>query len=404
MLNDDQAVLKLTNVFHKNVAAYKAGYRYIINQGGTSSSKTFSTLQLLVRIAMMKRKQIDVVGLTVPHLKAGVLNDMPHVMAGFGMKFDDYYNTSDKRCTFPSGGVINFIAIDKVGKAHGGRRDILYLNEANHLSYPIAEQLMVRTREKIFIDYNPTAAFWVHNKTLKEQEEKSLLIKSTYKDNQLLEQEIVDMIESKRGDGTNNFWRVYGLGELGISEGLVFDHFEIKEFAKDSFDKYRHGIDWGFSNDPFAYVRMAIENDCLYICDEIYQKKLLNKDSAPMVRAIAGADVVSCDSAEPKSIEEYRTLGVNATAVKKGAGSVDFGIKFIQSFQKVYIHPTCQFFHEECMNYQWKEDKNGEALPTPVDAFNHLIDAARYGLEDDMRFTATEPDVHIEHAPNSWMG
>lgn len=389
-MQNEQAVLNLTNVFHKNVKAYTAGYRYIINQGGTSSSKTFSTLQLLCRIAMTKNKQIDVAGLTVPHLKSGVLNDMPHVMSGFGLQFDQYYNASDKRLTFPSGGVINFIAIDKVGKAHGGRRDILYLNEANHLSYPIAEQLMVRTREKIFIDYNPTAAFWVHNKTLKEQADKSHLIKSTYKDNQLLEQEIVDMIESKRGDGTNNFWRVYGMGELGITDGLVFDNFEQCEFDKERFERYRHGLDWGFSADPFAYVRMAVERNCLYICDEIYKKKLLNKDSAPMVKKIAGNDMVVCDSAEPKSVAEYKSLGVNAYSAKKGKGSIESGIKHLQKFDKIYIHTDCPNIHDEFMNYQWKEDKNGEALPTPVDEWNHAIDAIRYGLEDDQRYSNTK--------------
>lgn len=389
-MQSEDVVLNLTNVFHKNVKAYSSGYRYIINQGGTSSSKTFSTLQVLVRIAMTKKKQIDVVGLTVPHLKAGVLNDIVPVMAGWGLNFHDYYSVSDKRITFPSGGVINFIAIDKVGKAHGGRRDILYLNEANHLSYPIAEQLMVRTREKIFIDYNPTAAFWVHNKTLKEQAEKALLIKSTYKDNHLLEQEIVDMIESKRGDGTNNFWRVYGLGELGISEGLVFDNFVQEDFDKERFSEYRHGVDWGFSSDPFCYLRAAVERDTLYICDEIYQKKLLNKDSAPMVKKFTGNSRVVCDSAEPKSIAEYRSLGVNAHAAKKGQGSIETGIKHIQKFDKVVIHTDCPNTFDEFSNYQWKEDKNGESLPTPVDAWNHAIDTLRYSTEEDQQYFNTE--------------
>jgi len=386
----DTVELKLTNVFHKNVAEYKKGYRNIINQGGSSSSKTFSTLQILTRIAMLKKKQIDIVGLTVPHLKAGVLNDMPHVMAGYGLVFEDFFNTSDKKIKFPSGGVMNFIAIDKVGKAHGGRRDILYMNEANHLSYPIAEQLMIRTRETVFIDYNPTAAFWVHNKILKEQGDKSVLIKSTYKDNQFLEQHIVDTIESKRGDGNNNFWRVYGLGELGISEGLVFDNFKVEEFDKEQFNEYRHGVDWGYSSDPFAYVRSAIHRNKLYICDEIYQRKLLNKDSAPLVKSYAKGDVVVCDSAEPKSVAEYCSLGINAHSAKKGQGSVESGIKFMQAFDEIIIHPDCPNFNDEMLNYQWKVDKNGECLPTPIDAFNHLIDAQRYALEGDQQYMRTK--------------
>lgn len=384
-------VLKLSNVFHKNVDVYaRKDKRYLINQGGSSSSKTFSTLQLLTRIAMKKDKQIDIVGLTVPHLKAGVLNDMPHVMRGYGLEFDDYYNSSDKKLKFPDGGVMNFVAIDKVGKAHGGRRDILYMNEANHLSYPIAEQLMIRTRETVFIDYNPTAAFWVHNKLMKEQPENCELIKSTYKDNPFLEQHIIDTIESKRGDGNNNFWRVYGLGELGISDGLVFDNFEVQEFDKESFGNYRHGVDWGFSTDPFVYVRSALERNTLYICDEIYQKKLLNKDSAPMVAEIAGNDMVVCDSAEPKSVAEYRSLDVNAHSAKKGQGSIESGIKFLQGLDKIIIHPDCKNAYEEFMNYQWKVDKNGDETPSPIDAFNHLIDALRYSTEEDQQYAATK--------------
>ncbi len=374
-------MLKCTKVFDYNYKALKENYRYIINQGGTSSSKTFSTLQLLVAISLKYDKKIDVVGLSVPHLKTGVLTDMPFVCEQFGINFDECYKESDKE--FQAGkGKICFLAFDKLGKAHGGRRDILYMNEANHLHYNIVEQLMVRTRENIFIDYNPTNEFWVHTMLMKDEPEKTKLIKSTYRDNQFLEQTIIDMIESKRGDGNNNFWRVYGLGELGIAEGLVFDNFEVLDFDKNRFGRYYNGIDWGFSNDPFACVRVAVENDCLYICDEIYQKKLLNKDSAPMVKALIGNEYVYCDSAEPKSIAEFRTLGVNALECKKGAGSVESGIKHIQSYKKVYIHPSCVNTLSEFRNYEWKTDKNGECLPMPVDAFNHAIDAIRYALND----------------------
>lgn len=372
-------MLKCTKVFDYNYDAYKQNFRYIVNQGGTSSSKTFSTLQLLVGICLKYEKQIDIVGLSVPHLKTGVLNDMPFVCQQYGVDFSSCYKESDR--VFKAGaGKINFLAFDKLGKAHGGRRDILYMNEANHLNWNIVEQLMVRTRNNVFIDFNPTNEFWVHSKLMVDEPEKTKLIKSTYKDNQFLEQTIIDMIESKKGD--NNFWRVYGLGELGIAEGLVFDNFEELDFDKNSFGRYYNGIDWGFSNDPFACVRVAVENDCLYICDEIYGKKLLNKDSAPMVNNLIGDEYVYCDCAEPKSIAEYRSLGVNALEAKKGAGSIESGVKHLQSYKKIYIHPTCYNTLSEFRNYEWKRDKNGDCLPMPVDAFNHAIDAIRYALND----------------------
>lgn len=379
-------MLQTSNVFQKNVEAWvNDNIRYIINQGGTSSTKTFSILQLLTTASVKHPLQIDIAGLNVPHLKSGVLNDMPAVCQQLGINFYNHYHASDR--VFKCGeGHINFIAIDKIGKAHGGRRDILFLNEANHTSYPIAEQLMIRTRKKVIIDFNPTGAFWVHKKILIEEPERARLIKSTYKDNPFLEPAIVRSIESKKGDGKNNFWRVYGLGELGIAEGLVLTNFEQFDFDIDCFAKYRNGIDWGFSNDPFAFVRTAIENENLYICREIYQRNLLNKDSAPLVKNIINDEIVRCDSAEPKSVAEYNTLGVRAVSVKKGAGSIESGIKFLQGFKKIYVHNNCTNFYNECCNYQWKLDKNGEPTDNMVPGFDHGIDALRYALENDMSF------------------
>lgn len=377
-------MLQFSNVFYKNVECFKNdSLKYVINQGGTSSTKTYSILQLLLIASIKYPLKIDIVGLTVPHLKTGVLNDMESICRSAGFEFTDYFNHSNKQ--FKKGlGTLNFLAFDGLGKAHGGRRDILYLNEANHINYGIAEQLMIRTRQKVFIDYNPTNAFWVHKNILVNEPDHSILIKSTYRDNPFLEESIIRAIESRRGDGNNNFWRVYGMGELGIAEGLIFNNFEQADFDISRFSQYRNGIDWGFSNDPFAFVRCAIENKNLYICQEIYQTNLLNKDSAPRVKEIIGNEIVTCDSAEPKSVAEYRTYGVSAMSARKGAGSIESGIKFLQSFEHIYIHKGCPNIYDEFCNYQWKLDKNEEPLPQPVDAFNHGIDAIRYALESDM--------------------
>lgn len=379
-------MFQCSNVFFKNKDGYKdKKIKYVINQGGTSSTKTYSILQLLLILSIKYPLKIDIVGLSVPHLKSGVLNDMQSICHNAGFEFDEYYKEGDKVFKYGAGS-INFLAFDKLGKAHGGRRDILYLNEANHLNYNIAEQLMIRTRQKVFIDYNPTNAFWVHKNILVNEPEKAILIKSTYKDNPFLEQSIIDSIESRRGDGNNNFWRVYGMGELGIAEGLVFSNFEQKDFDIEAFENYRNGVDWGFSQDPFAYVRCAIEGKNLYVCKEIYQKGLLNKDSAPMVKKIVRDEIVRCDSAEPKSVAEFRQLGLNAISVRKGAGSVESGVKYLQAFEHIYIHPSCPNTYDEFCNYQWKLDKNGEEMPEPIDDFNHAIDALRYALEDDMSY------------------
>ena len=381
-------MLEFSDVFYKNLKAYKdPNIKYIINQGGTSSTKTYSVLQLLMAIIDKHKVHVDVVGLSVPHLKSGVLNDMMDIAPEFGLDFDKEYNKSDKVIKLK--GRMIFLGFDKLGKAHGGRRDILYLNEANHQHYAIAQQLMMRTRKKVFIDYNPTNAFWVHTKLLKEQPEKCVVIKSTYSDNPFLEQSIIDDIESKKGDGTNNFWRVYGLGELGVAEGLIFSNFEQATFDINRFSKYYNGIDWGFSNDPFAFVRMAVEKNDLYICEEVYEKGLLNKSSAPLVKEIIGSEAVICDSAEPKSVAEFKSLLVNAYSAKKGAGSIESGIKHLEAFDHIYVHQNCPNTYDEFCNYQWLKDKNGEDRATPIDSWNHAIDAIRYAQEERMKYNRT---------------
>ncbi len=371
--------LKLSKVFEKIARAYKKKYRYIINQGGTSSTKTFSTLQILLILALKHNFEIDIVGLTQGHLKTGVLLDMPKVMAQFGLNFYNFFSKTSKSLEFKTS-TINFISVDTIGKAHGGRRDILYLNEANHLNYKIAEQLIIRTRENIFIDFNPTSKFWVHTEILNNEGKDAVLIKSTYKDNPFLEKEIVRALEARMSD--ENFWRVYGLGELGVLEGRIFTNIEVKNFDKNSFEKYYNGIDWGFSTDPFAFIRAAIENGALYITDEIYSTNLLNKDSIPMVKALIKNEYVTCDSSEPKSISEFLSEGINALAAKKGAGSIESGIKYLQSFTKIYIHPACKNAQREFLNYCFKKNYDGEIIPVPQETDNHLVDALRYALED----------------------
>lgn len=377
-------MLTLSNVFKRNYKAFKDDdIRYIINRGGSSSSKTFSLLQLLVAIVDKYDLRIDVVGLSVPHLKSGVLNDMPLVCQGYGINFYNRYLQSEKIYSGEKG-KIHFISVDKLGKAHGGRRDILFLNEANHLPYKIAEQLIIRTRKKIFIDFNPTSKFWAQFEIQEKEPEKTCEIISTYKDNPFLEKSIIDTIEAKRHN--ENFWRVYALGEFGFTEGLIFSNWEVKDFDKESFKSYRHGLDFGFSNDPLAYVRLAIDKSRkeIYVCDEIYQTGLLNEEAKDKIKPFVNYSTLYCDSAEPKSIAEFQKLGLNARACKKGAGSVESGIKYLQEY-KIFIHLSCPNMKKEAETYRWVEDKKtGDFLPEPEDSNNHLWDAIRYSLTNDI--------------------
>ena len=387
-------MLTLTNTFYKNAESYcSKKFRYIVNQGGSSSSKTFSILQLLTQIAQSKKVTIDICGESIPHLKRGVLRDFVYVFDQFNLNFDTMLNKSDYYIKFPTGARINFIALDNPGKARGSRRDILFINEANLVPYETAQQLFIRTHETIFIDYNPTNAFWVHNQIIANQPEKVILIKSTYKDNQFLPQSEIDELESRRGDGTNNFWRVYGLGELGVAEGLIFDNVEAREITDKeitSFPRVFEGIDWGFSPDPFVFTKNHFDrkHKILYIFDEIYQQRLTNEQAIPLVRSKhSRSAIIYADSSNPKDIIDYENNGLPVEKERGGAGSVEFGIKKLLEMRKIYIDPVrCPNTYKEFVEYAFEKDRDGEYKRLYPDKNNHTIDATRYSLQDEFEY------------------
>ncbi len=385
-------MLSLTKTFLKNADAYcTQAFRYIINQGGSSSSKTFSILQLLTQIALHRKVTIDICGESFPHLKRGVLRDFSYVFEQFNLNFDTMLNRSDYYIKFPTGARINFIALDNPGKARGSRRDILFINEANLVPYETAQQLFIRTHETIFIDYNPTNAFWAHTEIIAKMPEKVTLIKSTYKDNQFLPQTEIDELESRKGD--NNFWRVYGLGELGVAEGLVFDNVEAKEITDkeiQGFDRIFEGIDWGFAVDPFVFIKLYYNRKKreIYIFDEIYQTGLTNYDAIPQVMAKhSPRSEIVADSEEPKSIYEFSDNGLPIVKARKGNGSINFGIKKLQSLIHIYVDPQrCPNAYKEFIEYNFEKDRDGNYKSIYPDKNNHTIDAVRYSLQDEFEY------------------
>lgn len=387
-------MLTTTNVFDYNIdAVLEKKNRYIINQGGSSSSKTFSILQLLSVIAQTRRLTIDIAGESLPHLKRGVLRDFPFIFDQFDLNFEMMFNRSDNFLKFSNGSKINFIALDNPGKARGSRRDILFINEANLIPYETAQQLFIRTHETIFIDYNPTNAFWVHSQIIPQNPNRYKLIKSTYKDNQYLTQAEIDELESRRGDGNNNFWRVYGLGELGIAKGLIFDNVKPISLSDEDikhFDRIFEGIDWGFAIDPFVFVKLYYNRKkrSIYVYDEIYKVGLTNEEAIPMVKQKHNLrSVIIADNEEPKSIYEFGDAGLPIEKARKGQGSVSFGIKKLLGLLNIYIDPArCPNTYREFTEYAYEEDRNGEYKSQYPDKNNHTIDAVRYALQDEFEY------------------
>ncbi len=364
--------IKLTEVFEKNARAYVDGYRYIINQGSARSSKTYSILQLLHFIAKKPKKRIiSVVSKTLPHLKRGALRDFQDYLITTGQYDDKAYNRST--LTFKFGdSIIEFFSVDQPEKVYGASRDILFVNEVNSISEDIFRQLAIRTKEKIFVDFNPTHEFYIHTDYMKRPNAK--FIHSTFRQNPYLSKEIINELLTA-GQRNENFRKVFVEGEIGSIEGVVFENWEIGEF--DNSLQVVYGQDYGFVNDPTTLVRIAIDKKRkkLYICECYYLKGLTTSQIYELNKMHAGQNLIVADSAEPRLIEELRARGNNIVAAKKGQGSVSEGLLSMLDY-KIVVTDNSHNLMSELRNYIWLDGRS----KIVIDAYNHCIDAMRYAF------------------------
>jgi phage terminase large subunit len=348
--------------------------------GGTSASKTISILLWMIQRAQQGKHGIEtmsVVSETFPHLKRGAIRDFLGIMEQHGYYKDSEWNKTDCIYTFPNGSMIEFFSADQVGKVRGPRRDILFINEANNVTYEIFTQLEVRTRKIIWLDWNPVAEFWFYTDVMQKQETDFLTL--TYKDNEALEKSIVDTIESRKGN--RNWWQVYGLGQLGVSEGRIYQDWQMIDKIPHEARLERRGLDFGYSNDPSALVSIYYYNGGFILNEEIYQKGLSNKQIADSLTSL---EIPSClviaDSAEPKSIDELKLYGINVLPTVKGRDSVNQGIQYVQQ-QRISVTKRSLNLLKEYRNYLWDTDRDGKLTRDPSPIFNHTMDAIRYGFD-----------------------
>lgn len=355
----------------------KLNKRIRVVAGGTAASKTFSIIMWLVDHAQTRpNKLISVVSETLPHLKRGAMRDFLNIMENHGYFKDNAWNKSDFTYTFDSGSKIEFFSADQPAKVRGPRRDILFINEANNVPYETFVQLEIRTREVIWIDYNPVAEFWYYTEVAPNLEHDFLTL--TYKDNEALEPAVVKSIEARQYD--KGWWRIYGEGQLGVAEGRIYKDWQLIDDIPHEARLERYGLDFGYTNDPTAIVAIYRYNGG-FILDEItYQNGLKNREITDILKNVPKALVIA-DSAEPKSIDELKDLGVNIVGAPKGAGSILQGIQNVQA-QRVSVTKRSTNIIKEYRNYLWQTDKDGKIINTPSESFNHAMDAIRYGMNN----------------------
>ncbi len=346
--------------------------------GGTSASKTFSILLRLINRALNDKQATltSIVAESFPHLRRGAMRDFLFIMQDSGRFYDDKWDKTNSTYTFENGSVIEFFSVDQPEKVRGARRDRLFINEANNIPFSAFEELEVRTKEFIFLDWNPTNSFWYYEE-LKGRRSDVEELTLTYLDNEALSPEIIASIEQRKGRA--GWWKVYGLGQLGEVEGRIFKDWPIVDSIPPEARLERYGLDFGYSNDPTVLVAIYYYNGG-YILDEVlYAKGLSNKQIADTIINQPKKAMVMADSAEPKSIDEIKSFQINIQPTTKGPGSVLQRIQIAQDQQLSVTKRSINLIKAN-RNYMWETDKEGRIINEPSHLWSDGMDAFMYGL------------------------
>ena len=352
--------------------------RIKIIQGGTSAGKTYGILPILITHATTyPLMEISVVAESIPHLRRGALKDFLRIMKDTGRYFEDRFNKSLLKYEFANGSFIEFFSADDSSKLRGARRDVLYINECNNITFESYNELAIRTKKAVYLDFNPANEFWVHTE-LKDEPDSDFLI-LTYKDNEALDKSIVEQIEKNKAKAeTSSYWRnwwlVYGEGQIGSLEGVVFSNWKTIDTLPKEARLIGIGLDFGYTNDPTSIIEVYTYNGQRIVNELCYRTGMLNSDIAKILPKNVP---VYADSAEPKSIEEIRRHGIQIKGVTKGNDSIKYGIDVMQR-QDYLVTSTSTNLIKELRSYTWDKDKQGTTLNKPIDYYNHGIDALRY--------------------------
>lgn len=354
-----------------------------IIQGGSSSGKTYAILMILIdTCARNPNISVSVVSESMPHLRRGAIRDFLNIMKTTNRYFDERFNKSSLTYTFGNGSYIEFFSADSPDKLKGARRNILYINECNNVSYEAYQQLSIRTSGDIYLDYNPDRTFWAITEVMLEPNSERIIL--NYKDNEALPKNVIEQFQiNKKKAETSEYWRnwckVYIDGEVGSLEGVVFSNWREIDRIPGEAELIGCGLDFGYTNDPSAAVAVY-KLDNKYILDELfYMTGLTNGAICNLLEGHIDKSVeIWADSAEPKSIREIKNRGFKINGVVKGKDSVNWSIGLIQEYDLLVTRSSVNLI-EELQNYSWMKDKSsGGKLNKPIDAFNHAIDAMRY--------------------------
>jgi phage terminase large subunit len=355
-----------------------------LHQGSARSGKSFALLQYLIVKAISEIQLISVVRKTFPALRTSAIRDFKDIMKGMGLWDDNRWMATEHTYTFDNDSGIEFFSTDSAEKLKGLRRNILWIDEANELNSEQFMQLAIRTTGQIILSYNPSFSpkHWII-KELSVRDDVQTFI-TTYKDNPYLPLEQVRFIEKYR-ETNPRYWQTYGLGQFAVNEKQIYDFEVIDEFDFDTAEFVCFGLDIGYVSDPTALIALWKNGDKIIVNEHIYQRGLITQQIIDILKEnVDSRDIIIVDSSEPRLIDEIKKGGFPlARGVKKGKDSVNWGIDLVKKYRIVVPKSNTNLI-EELYSYEWVDDGNGGVTNTPVDANNHLLDAMRYAVMEQM--------------------
>lgn len=379
IINPEERVLfKTTKIFTEFSESIK---KFRVFQGGTRSSKTYNIMfAWIIKLIKEEDKVLTIGRETMPSLKATVFRDFEEIMKRLKLWNENNMRWSDMVYKLGAN-IIEFRNLDDAQKVKGAKRNYLWLNEANEVPYPIFKQLIFRTSEIVCLDYNPSDEFhYIYDEVITRDD--CDFFQSTYLDNPFLSKAEVFEIERLK-EKDPNYWKVYGLGQRGISEATIYKNWELLKGKFPEGETY-YGLDFGF-NHPNALIQATFYDDELYVRQRIYKNQLTTPELVEEMKrvGIKSTDTIFADSSRPDTIQEIFNCGFNIHKCKKGAGSIKAGIDWVKR-NKMYIHKESLELIKEAKSYKWKVDKNEKVLDVPVDVNDHGMDALRYAMTSKM--------------------
>lgn len=360
---------------------------YKVIQGGQGAGKTYAIMTILVGYCeSYPDAKVTVVGVSYNHLKDGAISDFKNIMKETNRWDDTKWNKSELFFAFNNGSELQFRSFDKIS-GRGPRRDVVYVNEADALTYETFGNIANRSKDFAIIDFNPVAKFWAHEELVEKQSKRTSFLILNFEDNEALPPQERDNIESHRplpGEEPSNWWTVYGLGQIGSLEGNIYHGWEEASLADISANGQliRYGLDFGFSNDESALVAIYdLGGGKLGLIELIYERGLLGSQYPGALERV-GVDpntLIVADAARPEIIAEIKEAGYRIVGADKAPGSVIRGIDRVSNHQVVYCGSNLK---REYLAYAWRKKRSGEIIDEPQDGNDHLMDAIRYAIDD----------------------